>query len=73
MYMVSGTIFMTLNFFLTYKWAQKARKLQYTTLKGSTVKKQYSLLGAFVSYNKMRWYGYGLWDCFHDTLFLLNQ
>jgi hypothetical protein len=49
---VSGTIFMTLNFILTYEWAQKARMLRYTRPKGSIVKKQSSLLEAFVSYEE---------------------
>jgi hypothetical protein len=39
-------------FSLTYEWAQQARALNYTWLKGFPVKKHSSLFGTFVSYEK---------------------
>jgi hypothetical protein len=38
------------NFFITHKWAQKARVLHYTRLIRLGREKYYSLLGPFVSY-----------------------
>ncbi len=37
-------------FFVTYKWPQEARVLQYTSLEMRAMDKHYSLLDPFVSY-----------------------
>ncbi len=41
-----------LIFFLTYRWVQKARVLNYLRLERFTMDKQFSLLGLFLSYEE---------------------
>jgi hypothetical protein len=64
-----GAYLQHFNFFVTYKWTQRARVLHQNRLKSLHNAKHVSLLGTFISYVKMKCCEYSPWVCIDNTSF----